>query len=159
MEKQYKDVEEVFWKPEEEGESIEGVFKSTREDVGENKAKVYVLKKEDGELISIWGCKVLDQKMDLINIGQDIKIIYLGEKGKIRKYHDYRIQVAVAEEVKEPTQEEIDNLLDKQSEDTETTVTKEDDVEEKEEPSTETAQEETEESEEKEESESGLPTF
>ena len=39
--------------------------------------KVYFRKQEDGKVKSVWGSTVLDNKMDLIEVGDDIKIIYL----------------------------------------------------------------------------------
>lgn len=98
MDKEYEDVEQEFVKFEEENQSVAGKYLSMSQEVGENNANVYNIETEDG-IKSIWGTTVLDQKMSLLKIGDDIKIIYLGkvkpEKGKT--YHDYKIQKAKSE--------------------------------------------------------------
>src|SRR3990167_626477 len=109
-EKNYIDIEQVFWTPKKAGDSIEGVFKYKKLAVGKNKSDVYVLKKEDGSAISVWDSAVLSDKMDLIDIGDDIKIIYLGEKeGKERKYHDYKIQINKPIESSENSEVELND--------------------------------------------------
>lgn len=98
MEKQYKDVTESFWNPEKENDFVEGVLKLIKNEVGQNKSRMYVIKTKNG-IVNIWGSKVLDEKMALVNLDDEIKIIYLGEKSGKRKYHDYKVQIAVSQEV------------------------------------------------------------
>lgn len=97
MEKTYEDIEQEFWIPEKENDAVEGIYLSSQSEVGENKAMVYNLEK-DGKITSVWGSKVLDQKMKLCRFGEDIKIIYLGiKKGDKRDYKDFKIQKAKEE--------------------------------------------------------------
>lgn len=95
MEKKYEDIEFdlEMWKHEKEGDFVCGIFKSVKKNYGENKSTIYILKQEDGSLIGVWDSAVLKDKIDLIDIGDDIKIIYLG-KAKGKKYHNYKIQRA-----------------------------------------------------------------
>ena len=94
-EKNYKDVEQEFWSFENEEDSISGIYVSKQENVGENHSIIYNIETPEG-IKSVWGCTVLDNKMKLLGIGDDIKIVFLGkvkpEKG--REYKDFKIQEA-----------------------------------------------------------------
>lgn len=70
-----------------------GTFIERKEDVGENHSKLYVLKKEDGTTIGVWGSTVLDTKFSTIELNSEVKIVPLGEaKSKTGKsYHDYQV--------------------------------------------------------------------
>jgi hypothetical protein len=97
---EYKDVEAEFWAPKEVNDSVAGNYFGMQENVGENKSKVYHLQQEDGHIISVWGSTVLDSKIQLVKVGTDIKIIFLGEKkgdGKKRAYKDFKVQQAIQE--------------------------------------------------------------
>ena len=76
------------WKPEQEGDSITGVYAQKKENVGANKSNLYYID-VNGVLKAVWGSIVLDDKMCYISIGDLIKIIY---KGKIKKYHNYIVE-------------------------------------------------------------------
>lgn len=93
-EKTYEDVEMKFWNPEKTGDSIEGIYISKKEKVGENDSVVYNIRQEDGNVISVWDCVVLSSKMALLEFGTDIRIEYLGKvkPSQGREYKDYRIQ-------------------------------------------------------------------
>lgn len=73
----YTKVDIGVWKPENKGDSIEGIYTGTESDVGENKSKLYHLEVED-KPYSIWGSAVLDAKMVAVKPGDKIKIEYLG---------------------------------------------------------------------------------
>lgn len=80
------------WKPKEEGDSIEGTYIRKKENVGKNKANLYIIEKHDGEKISVWGSTVLDDKMDYVSLGNVIIITFLGnDEGK--NYHKYKVEV------------------------------------------------------------------
>lgn len=102
MEKKYEDIKEEFWKPENEGDFICGVLARVQPEAGQNKSMLYSLKKEDGKIVNVWGSTVLDDKIAIINQGDDIKIVYEGkvkpEKGKA--YHNYKVQRAISDDVK-----------------------------------------------------------
>jgi len=95
-EKSYEDVEQMFWLPENPEDSISGIYISKQEGVGENHSNIYNLKTSKGNVVSVWGSTVLDQKLKLVEIGDDIKIIFVGKvkpEGK-REYKDFRLQKA-----------------------------------------------------------------
>jgi len=99
-EKKYEDVEAQFWNYENKGDFVAGIYLSNQSEVGENKSMVYNLEQPDGKIISIWGSKVLDTKMKLLKISDDVKIIYLGlvkAEGKNREYKNFQIQKATPE--------------------------------------------------------------
>ena len=77
----YKEVNPGIWKPENEGDFIEGIFVRAEEDVGHKGSTLYHLEVEEKQ-ISIWGCTVLDQKMVFVKPADKIRITYkgLGEK-------------------------------------------------------------------------------
>jgi len=76
------------WSPENEGDNIEGVYVKKKENVGKNKANIYILD-VDGVKKSVWGSTVLDDKMDDVAPGDKIKITYLGEE---KNYHKYKLE-------------------------------------------------------------------
>jgi len=97
-EKNYEDVEAQFWNPENENDAVSGFYISNQSEVGTNKSMVYNLEQPNGKIISVWGSTVLDNKMKLVKIGDDLKIVFLGEKkGKDRAYKDFKIQRATLE--------------------------------------------------------------
>ncbi|MBA7624001.1 hypothetical protein ES703_31405 [subsurface metagenome] len=95
-EKKYSDVEQTFWEYEKEGDAIVGVYISNQDNVGENNSMVYNLEQPNGKIISVWGSVVIDSKMKLVKIGDDIRIVYLGKvkPSQGREYKDYKIQKA-----------------------------------------------------------------
>ena len=91
-----KELPEV-WKPEKEGDKIEGTYIRKKEKVGKNKATLYVLD-VNGEKKTVWGSTVLDDKMDDVLIGDLIRITYEGEE---KNYHKYLVEKDEAEDEKE----------------------------------------------------------
>ena len=77
----FEEINPGQWKPENEGDFIEGILLKSEKEVGENKSMLYHLESEDG-LKAVWGSVVLDQRMAFINIGSKIRITFkgLGEK-------------------------------------------------------------------------------
>ena len=65
------------WKPEKAGDFIEGIYSQKKENVGKNKANLYLIEK-DGSLKAIWGSTVLDDKMVYVKIGDRIRITFQG---------------------------------------------------------------------------------
>ena len=80
------------WKPENAGDCIEGIYAKKKIDVGPKNSLMYYID-VDGVIKTIWGCKVLDDKMDdlELSIGDKIKITYEGMDEK-KKYHKYKVE-------------------------------------------------------------------
>ncbi len=87
------------WKPENEGDFIEGIYAKRKTQVGANKSNLYYIE-VDGVLKAVWGSQVLDDKMDdpKIVIGDKIRITY---EGKEKKYHKYKVEKDFPEEESE----------------------------------------------------------
>ena len=71
------------WKPTDAGDFIEGIYAKKKTEVGPNKSNLYIFE-INGELKSLWGSKVLDDRMDSlkINIGDTLRITYEGKNEK-----------------------------------------------------------------------------
>lgn len=66
------------------GEYIEGEFLGQQEEVGPNASRLYNFKMEDGQIVSVWGGTVLDNRMDMMRppVGSIVKMIYVGDGQK-----------------------------------------------------------------------------
>ncbi len=93
-----------LWLPTKKGDSIEGIYMKKKENVGKNKANLYVLE-VDGVRRSVWGSTVLDDKMDDVQIRDIVTITFEGDdidKG----YHKYKVEVEIDESGEETDSEE-----------------------------------------------------
>lgn len=90
---QWEDVEPEVWKPENEGDEIEGVLINKETEVGVNESNLYQLETKEG-IKSVWGSTVLDQRMKLVNIGDHLKIIYKGMTLNQRKQNTKIFKIA-----------------------------------------------------------------
>lgn len=74
----FKEVNPETWKPEKEGDFIEGILVTKQDNIGENKSKIYSLEISPAKFISVWGCTILDQRMEYVKEGSKIRITYKG---------------------------------------------------------------------------------
>lgn len=74
----YKEINPSTWVYEKEGDFIEGVLVRSESDVGVNKSNIYTLEVSPGKFIGVWGSTILDQRMNLVNVGDKVKITYKG---------------------------------------------------------------------------------
>ncbi len=83
------------YKEEEPGAEFTGTLIKMEEGIGENNSKVYTFKTPDGEITSVWGSTVLDVRLGLIEPGEEVKIVYLGQvasdKRKGKSYHNFDV--------------------------------------------------------------------
>ena len=81
------------WEPE-ENEELEGTLTKIIRDVGQNKSTVYEITLASGEMCGVWETSVLRSKLEQVEIGSEVKIIYLGKR-KSKKgpgtYKDYKV--------------------------------------------------------------------
>lgn len=80
------------------GEYVAGWFHERRDNIGPNASRQYHIKIGPDEIIGIWGCTILDAKMDKAAParGQSIVIQYLGDVNTSRdqnQAHDFRVIV------------------------------------------------------------------
>ena len=72
-----EEVEVGLWKPENEGDSIEGILLKIERDVGTNNSNLYTIE-VDEKPIAVWGSTLLDPKMTAAQIGDLLRIEYKG---------------------------------------------------------------------------------
>jgi len=81
----YKEINPTNWLYDKDGDFIEGVVVNKQTEVGENKSNLYSIETPTG-VLSVWGSKVLDERMALVKIGTRLRITYKGKaeakKGK-----------------------------------------------------------------------------
>jgi hypothetical protein len=80
-------VETDIWNPD-EGEEISGIYLGVQSEVGVNKSNLYSIETSTGQL-GVWGCKVLDGSMIGVQVGQQVKIKFVG-KVKPEKGNEYK---------------------------------------------------------------------
>ncbi len=80
------------WIPEKKDDAIEGKLLRIDEEVGENKSKLYTLETEDS-VRGVWGSTVLDEKMKIFEVGDYVKIVFLGKKkgNRAEEYKDFDV--------------------------------------------------------------------
>lgn len=71
------EIEVGLWKPEEDGDSIEGILLKVENNVGANNSNLYTIE-VDNKPFGVWGSAILDPRMASARIGDFIKIEYKG---------------------------------------------------------------------------------
>jgi hypothetical protein len=73
-----------FWKPQQEGDSIEGYLIDIQHNQGvQKKSTIYTLHTSSGQK-NVWGCYIIDQALANVKLGTKVKIVY-GGKGKTKR--------------------------------------------------------------------------
>jgi len=76
-------------------DSLEGVYMGVKHNIGENNASIYEFRLADGSLIGVWGSQVLNTRLSTLQIGEEVRIVYLGleqsKKVKGRSYHNFDV--------------------------------------------------------------------
>jgi len=73
----YEELNPGMWIPENEEDSIEGIFVKAEHDVGPQKSTLYHLEVEEKPML-FWGSTILDQRMVWVKSGDKIKVTYKG---------------------------------------------------------------------------------
>ena len=79
------------WKPVNNGDQITGAYIEKKQEVGQNKANVYIIE-VDGKQKSVWGSTVLDDKMLNVSPGKLIRVTYQGVDTK-KNYKKFKLEV------------------------------------------------------------------
>ena len=92
MTDEWNKVESEMWNPE-EGESVSGVYLGFQPEVGANKSNLYTIEDSSGKQMGVWGSKVLDGKMISAQVGQQVKIEFVGrvKPDKGQEYKSYEV--------------------------------------------------------------------
>lgn len=121
---EWKEIEPVNqikdepWKPENEGDTLQGIYKDKVENLGENDSTKYVIETESGEVRGVWGSSVIVSQFEQIQIGMEVKLTFLGkEKGKKGYwYKNFKIETREVEPKAVPangkTEEEEEKPID-----------------------------------------------
>ena len=56
-----------------------GTYIRKEENTGPNASNLYTLEKTDGGYISVWGNTILDNRFEIVNLGEEVKIVYYGK--------------------------------------------------------------------------------
>lgn len=73
----YQEIEPSIWKPEKDGDFIEGVLVQVQDEVGENKSMLYGIETPEG-VKNVWGSAILDERMAFVKQGEKVKITFKG---------------------------------------------------------------------------------
>lgn len=95
---EWKTIEPGIWKPEQKGDSIEGVLvhKEIADKVKSMSAK-YRLDVGNNEFMLVWGSTVMDDRMQLVKEGQKVRITFEGKVKNLKKQdvNIYKVEVAM----------------------------------------------------------------
>lgn len=80
----YQEIEPSIWKPEKDGDFIEGMFIRAQEKVGENESMLYGIETPEG-VKNVWGAAILDERMAFVKVGEKIKITFKGLAKETKK--------------------------------------------------------------------------
>lgn len=82
------------YKAEGKGAVLQGIFVKVETDVGPNKSNLYTFDVE-GEKIQMWGSTLMDIRLSNIEVGEEVKITYLGEEKSDKRaganYHNFEV--------------------------------------------------------------------
>jgi|TARA_R100000093_G_C1921279_1_gene65725 hypothetical protein len=95
-EKKFKEINPSTWKAENVDDSITGFLVSKEPgDAASSMSAKYHLDC-DGDIVLVWGCKILDDKLKLVELGSLVRITYKGTDTNARKqeYKLYMVEVA-----------------------------------------------------------------
>jgi hypothetical protein len=86
---EWKSTEPEVWKPEDKGERIVGVLIEKKPNEASGISARYFLENEKGRFL-VWGCAVIDDRMEYVNVGDKVRITY---KGKTRNKRDQEVNL------------------------------------------------------------------
>lgn len=104
----WKAIEPGVWKPEKKGDYIIGILvnKEPKDEQSGLSARYY-LENQEG-MFFLWGCAVLDDRMQYVKVGDKIKVTYEGETTNKRnqKVNLYKVEVAEGQQTKNVNRDE-----------------------------------------------------
>ncbi|MBW1782928.1 MAG: hypothetical protein JRL30_19575 [Deltaproteobacteria bacterium] len=110
---EWRTIEPGVWKPEREGDSIVGVLvnKEPKNEQSSLSARYY-LENQEGTFF-VWGCAVIDDRMQYAKVGQKVRITFEG-KTKNKRNQDVNLYKV---EVSEPQAEKSEAVSTRSAED------------------------------------------
>lgn len=108
MGEKWKNIEPGAWKPEKEDDRIEGILvNKVPEDKVTGLSARYYIETKSG-MFFVWGCTVLDSRMQYVKIGQEVRITYKGQTRNQRNQTVNLYEVAVAEKNADTQEQKMD---------------------------------------------------
>lgn len=101
---EFEEINPNVWKPENEGDTVEGVVIRKQKNVGINESNAYHLENK-GTQVMVWGATVLDNRMEYVNVGEFVRITYKG-KNKNSKGQDVKLFKVERRLPEQPVKEE-----------------------------------------------------
>ena len=83
------------WDWDKDGKEFVAIFMGKEEGVGPNNSKLYTFQLSDGSFRDVWGTTILDTRLKNVTMGEEVKIVFLGEKPspnrKGKSYRDFQV--------------------------------------------------------------------
>ena len=73
----YKEINPTDWKPEKDGDFLEGVLVRVQENVGVNNSRLFSIENPEG-VKNLWGSALLDSRLALVSVGSKVRITFKG---------------------------------------------------------------------------------
>lgn len=83
------------WLPQPKDEVI-GTYLSKKENVGKYHKNIYILEKEDGSKMGVWGTTQIDRELAKVKVGDVVKLVYLGKVNNPKtgnNFHSYDVYI------------------------------------------------------------------
>lgn len=87
----FEKVEPLQWKPENDGDRIEGVL-IQKAKLGAKQSNAYYIENKEGNNL-VWGTAVLDDRLASVDVGDIVKIIYKGKKPNSKGQPTHQFEV------------------------------------------------------------------
>ncbi len=98
MDREFREIDPQVWKPVNSGDSTEGTYLKTQREVGMNDSNLHCFRDDNGKEFTVWGSKILDDKLEYVKPGDFVKITYKGtetnKKGQPVKIIKVEVEVA-----------------------------------------------------------------
>jgi hypothetical protein len=108
----WKTIEPGVWKPNKEGDNITGdlVNKEPKDEQSGLSARYY-LKNQEGTFF-VWGCAVIDDRMQYVSVGEKVRITFKGKTKNKRNQDMNLFKVEVAEKPESNRANGNDNVIE-----------------------------------------------
>ena len=67
-----------------------GYYVGVQSNVGKNASNLYSFRQESGEMVSIWGSALLDNRLVSLEVGEKVKIVYQGKERNPKSGREYK---------------------------------------------------------------------
>jgi len=84
----------TMWEYENEDDTLSGVYKGRKENVGPNGSNIYYVETKDEGVKSFWSSALLDDRFKNIQEGDEVKLVYKGKQKSEktgRSYHNFEV--------------------------------------------------------------------